>query len=204
MPSAFDRLASDDAAKFVDPTLFGVAATYTRAGYTASSTVNVTFDHPTVHQDNPAALDPHPAALARTEDIPDAGPGDRLVIDSISYFATEAVPDSHGHTWLRLTTDPERPLAPTTLADTWVGGNSIPLIWSLALADSGGPARTAVEVWRSADSGATWSLVTTLGAAVTLYTYVQAADAIHLFRVRGINAAGPGAWSNTLTVDTLP
>jgi hypothetical protein len=119
MPSAFDRFALD-AAKFVDPTLFGVPATYTRDGAASSTTINVSFAEPIeafgIGEVN--AIDSQPGALARASDVPNAGRGDRLDVAGGTYAVIEALPDGFGHVWLRL----------TVVANTLITGNNQTLL----------------------------------------------------------------------------
>ena len=107
MPSAFDRFATLDADKFVDPTLFGVAAVYLRHGE-PDLALNVTFAEPTFGDalDQPGCQDTQPSCLATLADLPNARREEILVIADYPYAITEARPDGTGHVWLRLARAP--------------------------------------------------------------------------------------------------
>ncbi len=202
MPSAFDRLATTDAAKFVDPNLFGVVVTYTQAGQASGASINVSFAEPRLGAalDQPDSQDRQPSCLARAADLLNVGPGDKLIIGSTTYYVLEARPDGFGHTWLSLTTDPELPVALTNLATTYVApGGNVPLTWALPI---GGPPRSAVELWYQRGGSQAWSLAIALAADATSFTFVASFGEaeIYSFRVRGLGAAGGGPWSNTLPV----
>lgn len=107
MSSAFDRLATLDAAKFVDPGLFGGAAVFLQAGQPDVS-LNVSFTEPMIGAalDQPGCQDVQPGCLARAADLPNARRGDLLVIADFPYSILEVRPDGVGHVWLRLARAP--------------------------------------------------------------------------------------------------
>lgn len=201
MSSVLERL-TDSADVFVDATLFGVAATYTPAGETASTSINVTFSEPGVIE-NPQQVGgetTQPAALARTVDVASAKYGDKLVIAGTTYRVTAAVPDGSGLTTLWLTVDASMqvPPAPTGLAATNPTSGNIPLTWGV----NGSP--TAIQVWRSTPNypDAPIELIATLAANATSYTDT-ASDDLYAYTIVAINAVGPSAPSNEIQVDVI-
>lgn len=199
MPSAFSRFIERDAAKFVDPTLFGVAAIYTAGGQAVpveSTTINVSFSEPQVdafEASPPAAEDLAPTALARTQDVPNARSGDQLDIEGTTYVVRDATPDGCGHTVLELCEldGYPLPLPPYAIASTYPGtGMTVPLSWSLATDGK----RSGVRVWRTdviADGEPV--LVTTLGAAATSYVDTAPGASVYDYEVAAIGASGPSA-----------
>jgi hypothetical protein len=198
MSSVLDRL-TDSADVFVDPTLFGVAATYTPAGETASTSINVTFSEPGVIE-KPQSIDgetTQPAALARSVDVASAKYGDKLVISGTTYRVTAAVPDGSGLTtlWLTTTAAMQVPYAPTGLTDTYTApGSSVPLTWTNA------DTYDAIEVWRAAEGADAARLITLAGNA-TSHTDTGLTDGPWRYTVRALNASGPGAFSNERSVE---
>ena len=200
MPSVLARLTAD-ASVFVDPTLFGVAATYTPAGTTTATTINVNFSEPGVIEkpQDVGGETTQPAALARAVDVPSAKYGDKLVIAGTTYRVTAAVPDGSGLTTLWLTADASMqvPVAPTTLATTYViGADSVPLSWV------NGGTYTAIQVWRARDTDAAELLITLAGNA-TSYTNTGMIENTWHYTVRGLGASGPSAFSNELDVEVI-
>ena len=201
MSSVLERFTAD-ASKFVDPTLFGVAATYTPAGSTTSTSINVNFSEPGTIE-NPQGVSgetTQPAALARSVDVPSAKYGDKLVITGVgNYRVTAAVPDGSGLTTLWLTEDAsmQGPYAPTTLASTYTGpDSSVPLTWVNTRT------YTVIEVWRQAEGDAS-ELLTTLAGNATSHTDTGVDDGPWLYTVRGLNASGPSAFSNEISVEVF-
>lgn len=198
MSNPFDTLAAD-AGVFVDPTLFGVAATYTPAGTTTSTTINVNFSEPGTIE-NPQQVSgetTQPAALARSVDVPSAKYGDKIVISGTTYRVTAAVPDGSGLTTLWLTADAamQVPVAPTGLTDSYTPpSSSVPLTW----VNQG--TYTAIEVWRQLE-GEGSKLLTTLASSATSHTDTGLTDGPVIYSVRGINASGPSAFSNENSVE---
>lgn len=200
MSSVLDRL-TDSADVFVDPALFGVAATYTPAGETASTTINVTFSEPGVIE-QPQGIDgetTQPAALARSVDVPSAKYGDKLVIAGTTYRVTAAVPDGSGLTTLWLTADASMQVsvAPHTLATDYVADSlaqTVNLTWV-------NPSAAIIQVWRQRNEDDIELIYTTTSGA-TSYTDATADDAVFAYHVVAINSAGSSAPSNELAVDT--
>lgn len=194
MPSAFDRFVSDDAAKFVDLTLFGVAATYTAAGENTGITINVSFSGNTINEalpGDPGTQDTQPMAVAEAADVPDASKGDKIVIDGETYYAIAALPDGFGHVVFTLATEDGYPyaLSPHSVTTSYAGGSlSVPLEWQLP-AD---PRRTAVQVWRRDNLGdGVPILVATLGADETSYTDTVPGESAYDYEIVAVGGAGP-------------
>lgn len=83
---------------------FGVSATYTPAGGSASN-ITVIFDNEYIPVDTGASVAfamQQPKALARTIDVPGADQGDLISIDGIDYTVTIVMPDGTGMTELML------------------------------------------------------------------------------------------------------
>lgn len=202
MSNPFDTLAAD-AGVFVDPTLFGVAATYTPAGTTTGSSIYVNFSEPgTIEKPQDVGGETtQPAALARSVDVPSAKYGDKLVIAGTTYRVTAAVPDGSGLTTLWLTADASMqvPAAPSGLATNYVplSGGPINLTWTV-----NGTA-AAIQVWRRLpiypNDPAT--LRATLAGNATSYTETGVDD-LFAFTIVALNFAGPSAPSGELVVDT--
>lgn len=93
-----------DLAVFVDVDDFGVAATYTPTGGSAT-TVNGIFDNDIVEVDAggniPMAVR-QPRFLCRTNDVSDAAEGDALVVNSTNYTIRVVDHDGTGMTNLAL------------------------------------------------------------------------------------------------------
>ena len=198
MSSVLERFTAD-ASKFVDTSLFGVAATYTPAGSATSTSINVNFSEPGVIE-NPQQVSgetTQPAALALSSDVPSAKYGDLLQIGGLVYRVTSAVPDGSGLTTLWLTAGAymQAPYAPTTLASTYTGpGSSVPITW--VNQDN----YTAIEVWR-AEEGEEAALLTTIAGNATSHTDTGLAYGPWRYTVRGLNASGPSAFSNEVQVE---
>lgn len=92
------------------------------------------------------------------------------------------------------------PAPPSNLAGAAVSTSQINLTWTDNSANE-----TGFKVYRSADGGATFSRIDTLGANVTAYTDVgRAANTTYRYYVVSYNATGNSGQSNTITVTTQP
>jgi hypothetical protein len=94
----------DDLAVFLSVDDFGVAATYTPTGGSAS-TVNGIFDNDIIEVDaggNVPMAVRQPRFLCRTNDVSDAAEGDALVVNATSYTIRVVDHDGTGMTVLAL------------------------------------------------------------------------------------------------------
>lgn len=204
MSSAFERFATLDAPKFVDPTLMGVAALYTRAGYAPASvaTINVNFLSPEEAQalGEASVIDTHPHAIIVATDVPNAGHGDKLVIAGVTYYILSVRNDGAGHLIATLTEDLEVPFPLFDLATVYAGGLTFGITWSVPVDEH----RSAIEVWmEAAEEDVPFQRLATVIWTDTSNVIELGTPGIYTFRVRGINPAGPGPWSNTLTVEVV-
>ena len=94
----------DDLAVFISVDDFGVAATYTPTGGSAS-TVNGIFDNDIIEVDaggNVPMAVRQPRFLCRTNDVSDAAEGDALVVNATNYTIRVVDHDGTGMTVLAL------------------------------------------------------------------------------------------------------
>ncbi|NCA14088.1 MAG: fibronectin type III domain-containing protein, partial [Proteobacteria bacterium] len=69
----------------------------------------------------------------------------------------------------------------------------------LAPLDNGGSAVTSYEIRYSSNGGVTW--ITGLSTTATIYSVTGLANGVgYIFQVRGVNANGPGPWSDSSAV----
>ena len=200
MSSPFDRLTTLDAPKFVDPTLMGVAALYTRAGYAPATVVAISINYlgpQTVESDgNASVIDDQPACLIVATDAPNAAWGDKLVISGVSYYIQSVRADDAGHLIISLTDTLQEPLPCYSLTTTYPGaGMSVFLSWLLP-ADT---TRTAIEVWREAAAGGRVRVVT-LASTSDSTTDTAPGEGDFSYTVVPTNPAGPGPPSAPLEV----
>jgi len=95
---------------------------------------------------------------------------------------------------------PGTPAAPSGLAATPVSSVEINLAWADNSANESG-----FKLYRSADGGATFSRIATLGVNVTSYSDTgRAAATTYHYRVLAYNAEGNSANSNTVSAATFP
>jgi hypothetical protein len=101
------------------------------------------------------------------------------------------------------TTSNVAPFPPTGLTATPASSSQINLVWS-APSDNGGSPVTGYKIERSANGGATWSVITTnTGSTSTTYSDTGlAANTAYTYRVSAINSVGIGSPSNTASATT--
>lgn len=95
---------ADDLAIFMNVNEFGVSATYTPQGGTAS-TISVIFDNDVQETDAGGQITfvtAVPRVIARTIDVPNAAEGDAITINTVDYIVLVALDSSLGTTELRL------------------------------------------------------------------------------------------------------
>ncbi len=100
--------------------------------------------------------------------------------------------------WIRLTSLPSVPAAPSNLTATAVSSSQINLAWT-----DNSSNETGFKIERKAGSGGTWSQIATVGAGVTSYQNTGlSASTTYYYRVRATNSAGDSAYSNEANATT--
>ena len=95
---------ADDLAIFMNVDEFGVSASYTPAGGSAS-TISVIFDNGVEETDAGGQISfvtAIPRVIARTVDVPNAATDDEITINGVNYIVLVALDGSLGTTELRL------------------------------------------------------------------------------------------------------